>query len=96
MTADRLRRLEPVQIDGALYWETQKVCDALQIGAIRARALKKVPLAHRSTMVVKIDRWTKKRVSVIDREGVEILLIEYGREPRHQLLAAVDETAMHC
>lgn len=88
-TIERLERLEPVWIDGKAWWRQADVRRALQV-PMNANMSALVPPEHRRTIAA--GQWPhRKRVGLVDRAGVEKLILRYGgRTPRAALLAALD------
>lgn len=88
-TIARLERLEPVWIDGKAWWRQADVRRALQV-PMNANMSALVPPEHRRTIAA--GQWPhRKRVGLVDRAGVEKLILRYGgRTPRAALLEALD------
>lgn len=88
-TIERLERLEPVRIDGKAWWRQADVRRALQV-PMNANMSALVPPEHRRTIAA--GQWPhRKRVGLVDRAGVEKLILRYGgRTPRAALLEALD------
>lgn len=88
-TLSRLERLEPVWIDGKAWWRQADVRRALRV-PMNASMSALVPPEHRRTIAA--GQWPhRKRVGLVDRAGVEKLILRYGgRTPRAALLAALD------
>jgi hypothetical protein len=88
-TIERLERLAPLWIDGKAWWRQADVRWALRV-PMNASLSALVPPEHRRTIAA--GQWPHhKRVGLIDRAGVEKLILRYGgRTPRAALLAALD------
>ena len=93
-TTERLLRLEPTILDGVPWWPLRAVCNALRIPSPGTAAALIDP-AHKRRVISRPRDWKMKRsVCLIDRQGVERLVIRYGgTTPRRDLLAALDATA---
>lgn len=93
-TTERLSRLKPTILDGVPWWPLRAVCDALRISNPNDAAALIDP-AHKWRLIITPRDWRmRKTVGLIDRQGVERLVIRYGgTTPRRDLLAALDATA---
>lgn len=98
MNADlpaRLAGVEPVLLEGARWWPIAEICEALRIPwDRRCYAYSLVPPASKRPLVVHGRRMRmidRRRICVIDRAGVERLVIRYSRGvARGELMAALD------
>ena len=90
---DLLRRIEPMEIDGRMWWRLKDICEALHI-AHQNTAYALIGEANRRNIIERVDRFTKVKRCVIDRDGVNRLAIRYGGTvPRCEIMAALDETS---
>ena len=90
--AERLGRVQPTLVDGdgRRWWPLRAVCDALRCPNYRAASML-VPAGHKRRWVQHARDWRlKQAVCLIDREGVERLVIRYSPVPRWTMMAALD------
>ena len=88
----RLTAIEPEEIDGRLWWEFRRVCDALRLCDRNAAGRLIAPEHKRRKWLVGRDWRMKKAIGLIDRYGVEALVIRHCRDaPRGEIMAALDE-----
>ena len=90
--AKRFERIRPelVDRDGRRWWPLRAVCDALRCPNYRAASML-VPAGHKRRWVQHARDWRlKQAICLIDREGVERLVIRYSPVPRWAVMAALD------
>lgn len=89
-TVQRLAAIEPVELDGTPWWPLRAVCDALRLPDYSA-AGRLVDARHKRKLLVCGRDWRmKKAVALIDRAGVERLVIRHVRDaPRAAVMAAL-------
>jgi hypothetical protein len=94
-TAVRLGRIRPTLVeDGQGWWPLRAVCDALRFMDYRtASAL--IPPKHKRRWKDSPKDWRRRKAwCLIDREGVERLVIRYCHDmPRWTVMAALDAGA---
>ena len=94
-TAARLGRIRPTVVeDGRGWWPLRAVCDALRFMDYRtASAL--IPPEHKRRWKDSPQDWRRRKAwCLIDREGVERLVIRYCHDmPRWAVMAAFDAGA---
>ena len=91
---DRLAAIEPTAIDGKPWWPLRAVCDALRTMDYAAAA-RLIDAGHKRRVITRAMDWRMKQSRcLIDRAGVERLVIRYCREaPRAAVMAALDARA---
>ena len=92
--AERLGRVRPTLVDGdgRAWWGYRAVCDALRVDYRVGSKL--IPPEHKRRWVQSPRDWRMKRsLCLLDRKGVEVLVIRYCRSPRWAAMAALDATA---
>lgn len=87
----RLSRVQLLEIDGALWWPFQDICDALKI-TNRRTASKMIDGGHKQNVIIRArTRLMNRRICVIDRTGVEALAIRFsGSQSRADIMAALE------
>ena len=90
-TRDRLRALTPRLIDGEPWWEWARVLEALHVYDHRRAAHVVRPEHKRKTIIQGRDWRFRTIIQLVDRAGVEALVLRYGgRISRAELMEAVD------
>jgi len=93
-TVERISRLRPALVeDGRAWWSLRAVCDALRHADYRA-AGRLIPPEHKRKWLDTPRDWRMRRAwCLIDRQGVERLVLRYCHDaPRWAVMAAVDDT----
>ena len=90
----RLTDIEPTVLDGAPWWPLRAVCDALRTVDYNGAA-RLIDAGHKRRVITQPKDWRmRKCCCLIDRRGVERLVIRYCREiPRAAVMAALDARA---
>ena len=91
-TCARLERLSPQKLEDRFWWRQADILRALRAPS-SARVYALVPPEHRKRLTV--GQWPmKKTIGLVDRVGVERLILRYGgTTPRFALLEALDRGA---
>lgn len=88
-TCARLERLSSQKLEDRFWWKQADILRALRAPS-SAHVYELVPSEHRKRLTV--GQWPmKKTIGLVDRVGVERLILRYGgTTPRADLLAALD------
>ena len=95
-TVERIGRVRPTLVeDGRGWWSLRAVCDALRCADYRA-ASALIPPEHKRRWNDSPRDWKRRKAwCLIDRQGVERLVIRYCYDaPRWAVMAALDAGAM--
>lgn len=95
-TVERIGRVRPTLVeDGRGWWSLRAICDALRRSDYQA-ASALIPSEHKRRWKDSPRDWKRKKAwCLIDRKGVERLVIRHCRDaPRAAVMAALDATAM--
>lgn len=84
---ERLGQIEPVEVDGEVLWEAEKVYRAFHLDP-RA-ASKCIRREHKRRMFVFGRGYRSRHKYYLDRDGVETLAILYGQQPRAEIMASL-------
>ena len=84
---ERLGQIEPVEVDGEVLWEAEKVYRAFHLDP-RA-ASKCIRREHKRRVFVFASGYRSHHKYYLDRVGVETLAILYGQQPRAEIMAAL-------
>jgi hypothetical protein len=90
--AKRFERIRPelVDRDGRRWWPLRTVCDALRCSNYRTASML-IPAGNKRRWIKHARDWRRKQaICLIDREGVERLVIRYSNAPRWAVMAALD------
>lgn len=85
--ADRLARIVPEKFDGELWWPMANVCDAFRTP--RSKCNRVVCRKNKRRRFVFSRNYRQHYEWYINRNGIEVLAICYGQEPREKILSAL-------
>lgn len=97
-TVERIGRVRPTVVeDGREWWSLRAVCDALRRSNYQA-ASALIPSEHKRRWKDSPRDWKRRKAwCLIDRQGVERLVIRYCHDaPRWVVMAALDAGTMDC
>lgn len=83
--AERIAWLEPLALDGIVWYRFADVCNALRVPAARCYGI--VTQEHKRKHFVFRMGYRSITELLIDRKGVEALVIRWSREPRAEVMA---------
>lgn len=83
--AERIARIVPMELDGGCWYALEDVCAALRVQRRKCAGL--VTEAHRRRYTQFRRGYRSRRISLIDRAGVEAIVIRWSREPRAAVMA---------
>lgn len=83
--AARIARIQPLMLDGIAWYRFAEVCRALRVPSRRCYGL--VPQAHKRRHYVHRAGYRSIIELLIDRQGVEQLVIKFCRQPRGEVMA---------
>lgn len=95
-TVNRVGRVRPTVVeDGRGWWSLRGICDALRCMDYRA-ASTLIPPEHKRRWMDSPRDWKRRKAwCLIDRQGVERLVIRYCHDaPRWAVMATLDAGAM--
>lgn len=81
---ERIARLEPLVLDGIAWYRFGDVCNALHVPVSRCYGI--VPQEHKRRHFVFRRGYRSIVELLIDRKGVEQLVIKFCREPRGEIM----------
>ena len=83
---ERLGQIEPVEVDGEVLWEAEKVYRAFHLDP--RTASKCIRREHKRRVLV-FRQGYRSHKYYLDRDGVETLAILYGQQPRAEIMASL-------
>lgn len=87
---ERIAWLEPLRLDGVVWYRFADVCAALHVPASRCYGI--VTQEHKRRHFVYHRGYRSVIELLIDRKGVEQLVIKFCREPRGEIMKRLIET----
>ena len=84
---ERLGQIEPVEVDGEVLWEAEKVYRAFHLDPRTAN--KCIRREHKRRVFVFGRGYRSRYKHYLDRGGVETLAILYGQQPRAEIMASL-------
>ena len=84
-TSERIAHIVPIELEGGCWYALEDVCAALRVQRRKCAGL--VAREHRH-MYTQFGRcYNSRRIALIDRVGVEALVIRWSQEPRAAVMA---------
>ena len=84
---ERLGQIEPVEVDGEVLWEAEKVYRAFHLDP--RTASKRIRREHKRRVLVFRQGYRSHHKYYLDRGGVETLAIRHGQQPRAEIMDAL-------
>lgn len=85
--AGRLAEIAPVELDGELWWEAEKVYRAFKVNP-RAAA-RKIRREYKRRLYVFHRGYKSRFIWYLSRSGIETLAVLYGQQPRAMVMASL-------
>lgn len=82
---ERIARLVPIELEGRCWYALEDVCAALRVQRSKCAGL--VAEEHRRRYTQFRRGYRSRRIELIDRAGVEALVIRWSQEPRAAVMA---------